>query len=307
MWLVLQVLVVALVSAALRTVRRLFGAPADPRSPVTALVWFLPAFLLSKRNARYKASFFGPFRITLDNQPLGEPTWRRNKARELLKWFLLNPAEPFSGEQLHTLFWPDRSKAGAASNLHVTLHYLRHVLEPGLSASRPSKFIRRNRHKYYWFDLNDLWWTDVLEVQVLSTAAEEAERRGETARAIVLYNQLITYYRLTFLPEDVYEDIFTHYRRQHDFAHTQSLNRLMRLYLRASQLPDALSCALHVLSVDPYSEDAVKTIVHVYLRQGNVTGAVRQLDDFLHTLKDDLGLAPDNELLTLRSSILRAR
>jgi len=262
---------------------------------------------LPQRNAPYEASFFGPFRITLDGQPLREPARRRNRARTLLKWFLLNPAEPFSGEQLCGLLWPDRTPESAANSLHVTLHYLRHVLEPALTPRGPSTFIRRTRHKCYWFDLKDLWWTDVLEVQVLDTAAKEAERRGESAGAIALYNQLIAYYRQTFLPEDVYEDVFTPYRRQHDFAHARSLTCLMRLYLEASQLPNALSYALQLLSVDPYSEDAVKTIVHVYLRQGNPTAAIHQLDDFLHTLKHDLGLAPANELLTLRNTILFAR
>ena len=85
---------------------------------------------LSQSHARYKAYFFGSFRITLDERPLGEPAWRRNKAKALLKWFLLNPSELFSLEQLSKLFWPDIAREVAASNVHVTLHYLRHVLEP---------------------------------------------------------------------------------------------------------------------------------------------------------------------------------
>src|SRR5437660_4294657 len=149
--------------------------------------------LLSSR-ARYKAYFFGPFRVTRDDQPLGEPTWRRNKAKALLKWFLLNPGDLFSMEQLSKLFWPGITRGVAASNLHVTFHYLRHVLEPELASGSPSTFIRRNRHNYYWFDLHDVWWTDVFDVQDLSTSAKEAERRGELFQAIELSSQLISYY-----------------------------------------------------------------------------------------------------------------
>lgn len=261
----------------------------------------------SPRSESYEASLFGPFRITLSGRPLGEPTWRRNRARTLLKWFLVNPAELFSEEQLCFLFWPDRGREKAANNLHVTLHYLRHVLEPSLAPRCPSTFIRRNGQGYYWFDPQDLWWTDVLEVRALSAAAKEARRKGEISRAIALYEQSIAYYRLTFLPEDVYEDVFATHRCEHDIAHTESLNQLMHLYLRVGQLPSALSCAMQVLSIDPYREDAVKTIVHVYLRQGNFTSALRQLDDFLDTLRQDGSLAPDHELLTLRSNILQDR
>lgn len=257
--------------------------------------------------ARYKASFFGPFRVMRDEQPLGEPTWRRNKAKALLKWFLLNPGDLFSVEQLSKLFWPEITPKVAASNLHVTLHNLRHVLEPNLASGSPSTFIRRNRYNYYWFDLNDMWWTDIFDVQYLSASAKEAEHKLEIPRAIALYCQLITYYSLTFLPEDIYEDIFSPYRRQHEYAYTQLLEHLMLLYIQANRFDDALSCALRTLAVAPYNENAVKTMVHVHLHQGNTTGALRQLDEFENVLREDMGIEPGKELLTLRSSILNSR
>lgn len=261
----------------------------------------------SLAQARYKAYFFGPFRLIRDEQAIGEPTWRRNKAKALLKWFLLNPGDLFSVEQLSKLFWPDVSPRTAASNLHVTLHYLRHVLEPALTSGEHSTFICRNRYNYYWFDLHDAWWTDVLDIQYLSTRAREAEHKAEMSQAIALNCQLISYYSLTFLPEDIYEDIFAPYRRQHEYAYTQLLEHLMQLYLQSYRFDDALSHALHTLSVDPYNENAVKTIVHVYLHQGNATGALRQLDEFKHTLKQDMGIEPGKEILELRSSILNSR
>jgi len=256
---------------------------------------------------RYEASFFGPFRVMRNGQPLGEPTWRRNKARTLLKWFLLNPRDLFSVEQLSKLFWPDVTGKVAVSNLHVTLHYLRHVLEPELASGSPSTFVRRNRHNYYHFDLRDNWWTDVFEVQQLSTSAKEAEQRGELVRALALYDQLIAFYRLDFLPEDIYEDIFAPYRRQHEYAYTRLLAHLLQLYTRAGRFDEALSYALLLLSVDPYNENAVKTMVHVHLHQGNAIGAIRQLDDFQRSLKQDLGIEAGNEILALRNNILKVR
>lgn len=257
--------------------------------------------------ACYKAYFFGPFRVIRNEQPLGEPTWRRNKAKALLKWFLLNAGDLFSVEQLSKLFWPEVSLKVAASNLHVTLHYLRHVLEPDLASGHPSAFIRRNRHNYYWFNLNENWWTDVFDVQYLLSSAKEAERKAELSRAIALYSQLISYYSLTFLPEDIYEDIFSPYRRQHEYSHTQLLEHLMQLYNQADRFDDAFSCALHTLSVDPYNESAIKTMVHLYLRQGNSAGAIRQLDTFQNIIKQDLGIEAGKEILALRMTILNSR
>lgn len=261
---------------------------------------------LSQSHGRYKAYFFGPFRITRDERPLGEPKWRRNKAKALLKWFLLNPGDLFSVDQLSRLFWSDSAGKVATSNVHVALHYLRRVLEPELAPGAPSTFIRHNRHNYYWFDLHDDWWTDVSEVRHLSTLAKQAELDGELSRSIELSRQLISYYSLTFLPEDIYEDIFAPYRRQHDYAYTQWLTSLTQLYIQTGQLDDAFSCALDILSTDPYSEEAVKMLVQIHLLQGDTASAIRQLDDFQSFLKEDLGIEPGREMLTLRSSILNA-
>ena len=258
-------------------------------------------------HVRYKAYFFGPFHVTLDEQQLGEPSWRRNKARMLLKWFLLNPGELFSMDQLSKMFWPDVTREVAVRNMHVTVHHLRHVLEPELAPGCPSTFICRNRHNYYWFDLTDAWWTDLLDIQHLTAAAKEAERTGNLARTFALYGRLTSYYSMTFLPEDIYEDIFSPYRRQHDYAYTQLIEHMMQLYVQANQLDDALSCALNILSINPYSEEAVNTIVRIHLQQGNTTGALRQLDDFGSFLKKDLDIELGKELLTLRSSILKTR
>src|SRR5690242_8722267 len=107
--------------------------------------------------AHYKAHFFGPFRVLRDSQPVGEPVWRRNKAKTLLKWFLLNSDRMFSADQLIASFWPTLNKTSAERNFHVTIYYLRHLLEPELSPRRESTYIRRTRDNLYGFESNGDW------------------------------------------------------------------------------------------------------------------------------------------------------
>ncbi|HEY0752538.1 MAG TPA: BTAD domain-containing putative transcriptional regulator [Ktedonobacteraceae bacterium] len=260
---------------------------------------------LFRSSARYQARFFGLFRVTLDQQPLGEPGWRRNKARTLLKWFLLNPGDLFEIGQLARLLWPQATASSAVSNLHVTIHYLRHMLEPELATGRPSTFIRRNRHNYYWFELNDAWWTDALDAHSLRSRFKEAAQVGEISQATALANQLLAYYELKFLPEDVYEDLFASFRRQHEYAHLQLLEQLIESCAVAEHYDDALSYALRMRVLDPYSEIAVRTIAHIHLLQGNTTAAIRQIDTFQRFLKQDMGVDPGEELLSMRHDILK--
>jgi DNA-binding SARP family transcriptional activator len=252
----------------------------------------------TRSSARYTASFFGAFRVTIDNQVIGDQT-RRNRSILLLKWFLLNPGRQIGTDELCALFWPGRRKESAVNNLQVSLNHLRRVLDPRIRTRGSSTFIRRSgRYNYYRFDHRDLWWTDAWDVRDLSVAARNADRHGEQNSALSLYEQVADYCRLSFLPEDVYEDIFAPYRQEHDLANVQCLNHLMQLRLQTSQLPKA-----ELLRIDPYSRDAVKTIVEVRAQQGDIAGAVRQLDDFFHTLECDMGIAPGKELINLRNSL----
>ncbi len=256
-----------------------------------------------KATALYTVHFFGPFRVMRDNQPIGEPMWRRNKARMLLKWFLLNAGRKFSADQLIAVGWPDMSKASARRSFHVAIHYLRHLLEPDLSPRHDSTYIRRNNNNLYWFECDESWWVDIFDVHYHYTQAREAEQYNEAMAAIAHYRQIVEYCSHGFLHEDVYEEAFSPYRRYYDRLYTEVLERLMHLYKQEDMLDESLTYAHHALLVDPYCEAAVKVIAHAYFRQGNTAGAIHQLDYFQAFLREDLDIEPGEEILSLRKSI----
>lgn len=263
----------------------------------------MTSFPLHTSTPLYKVHFFGPFRVTRDDQPIGEPAWRRNKAKALLKWFLLNSGRMFSADQLMKMFWPDIAKASAERNFHVSIHYLRHLLEPELLPRQESHYIRRNKDNFYWFELDESWWADIFDVHYHYSEAREAEQRGEGEAAIHHYRQVVEYCNLGFLHEDTYEDTFSPYRRHYERIYTEVLECLMRLHSREGQLDEVLTCAHHALLVDPYCEAAVRAIAYSYFRQGNTAGAIRQLDYFQAFLRQDLGIEPGEDMLSLRKKI----
>ncbi len=261
----------------------------------------------SETEAPYKAYFFGPFRLVFENQSLGESVWRRNKAKALLKWFLLNPGKLFSMEQLIKQFWPNTPPDSAMRNFHVTIHYLRHLLEPDLKPHQESKFVRRNKNNFYWFVLGGSWWSDVFDVQHHYGAAKDADRNGDAATAISHYRHVVSSCSRGFLPEDVYDDVFYLYRQQYDYIAIQALERLITLCSQMNMFDEVMTYSLQILSLDPYCEAAIKAIINVYLRQGNSAGAIRKLDDFQHFLRQELGITPSENILSLREKILKER
>ncbi len=255
--------------------------------------------------AVYRAYFFGPFRVIHDSQALGEPVWRRNKAKGLLKWLLLNPGRLFSAAQLIEVFWPGVASVSGSRNLHVTINYLRHLLEPDLLSRQESRFLRRNKNNFYWFETDKCWWADIFALQQHQAAAKEAELCGDTKELIVQYREIVQYCKLGFLSEDAYEDTFSIYRRQYDYLYMQTLENLIHLCSKLCLFDEVFAYAHQALLVDPYCELAIKAIVNAYLQQGNTVGALRRLDDFQRLLKSDLGTGLRGDLLSLRRRLLK--
>src|SRR5262245_49891107 len=132
----------------------------------------------------FQAWLFGPFRVARDGVEITDADWSRKSARTLLKWFLVSPDRQFSGAELCAVLWAGRPGGGTARNLHVTLHFLRHVLEPDLPRRRPSSFIRTDDTGRYWFDPLDHWWTDAGEMERLWQSAHASGERGDSDAAI---------------------------------------------------------------------------------------------------------------------------
>ncbi|HLI71553.1 MAG TPA: BTAD domain-containing putative transcriptional regulator [Ktedonobacteraceae bacterium] len=258
-----------------------------------------------EHQAVYRGYFFGQFRLFYKKEPVGELMRRRNKARMLLKWFLLNPGKLGSADEFIDLFWPDISADTALCNFHVTIHYLRHMLEPALKSRQESTYIHRKPNNFYWFQMDEHWWTDVNDVQKLFERAREYDSRGDDKKAAFYYRKIASYCSAGFLPEDEAEEWLIPYRRRYDLIYSQVLMRLIQLYTQRDELEEVLEYAYQWLLIDPYSEIAIRAIVDAHLQQGNISIAQRRLDAFWRSLRD-LGLHPGKEFHALRARILAA-
>jgi DNA-binding SARP family transcriptional activator len=259
-----------------------------------------------EQQSTHRAYAFGQFRLFDGERPIKDSMWRRNKARVLLKWFILNPGKLCSADQFIDLFWPDLPIDAAMGNLHVTIHFLRHLLEPSLGSRHESKFIRRQTNNYYWFDMDETWWTDTSEVQHFFETAKTYDRSGDDTRASYYYRKVISYCSLGFLPEDDAEEWLQPYRQHYNYIYSQVLIRLIQIYQQHNELDEVLEYAYLALALDPYCEPAVKAIIDVKLKQGNIFGAKSKLEHFRNLLHHELGMEPSKEIRVLRKQIMLA-
>jgi DNA-binding SARP family transcriptional activator len=257
-----------------------------------------------EHRALYRAYIFGQFRLLRQEKPIKETMWRRNKVKALLKWFLLNPGKLCSADEFIELFWPDVPIETAMGSLHVTVHCLRHLLEPSLGPRETSKFIRRQTNNFYWFAMDETWWTDITDVQHLFETAKAFDAHGDDVKAAFYYRKVVSYCSLGLLPEDDAEEWLRPYRQHYEYIYLQVLVRLIQIYQQREQAEEVLEYAYQALSLDPCCEPAVKAIINVYFKQGDVSKARRRLDDFHHFLQQELGVEPSGEMRALRMKIM---
>ncbi len=258
-------------------------------------------------DAYYRAYFFGQFRLFTQQKSIKETAWRRNKVKALLKWFLLNPGKLCSADEFIDLFWPDLPLETASGNLYVTIHCLRHLLEPSLGARETSKFIRRQSNNFYWFEADETWWSDIADVQSLFNTARAFDGRGEILKALFYYRKVVSLCSAGFLPEDESEQWLRRYRQHYEYIYLQVLVRLIQLHQQRGELEEIVEYAYMALSLDACCEPAMKAIIEVYFKQGNAGMALRRLDDFGSLLRQELGVEPGKELLALRTHYVDSR
>jgi DNA-binding SARP family transcriptional activator len=78
-----------------------------------------------------------------------------------------------------------------------------------------------------------------------------------------------------------------------------ALEALGERLLAAGRLGEALEAALAAVAMEPLRESAHRLLIKIHLTEGNAAEAVRQLELCRTLFRDQLGLAPSDELTTL--------
>jgi DNA-binding SARP family transcriptional activator len=259
-----------------------------------------------EQQASYRVYSFGQFRLFTHEKAIKESMWRRSKAKTLLKWFVLNPDKLCSADQFIDLFWPDLPLDAAMGNLHVTIHFLRHLLEPSLGSRQESKFVRRQANNFYWFHMDETWWTDTSDVEQLFENAKVHDRHEDYSKALYYYRKIVSYCSLGFIPEDESEPWLQQYRQHYSYMYSQVLVRLIQIYQLRNELEEVLEYAYLALAANPYCEPAIRAIIDAHLKEGNTSMAMYKLENFHHALQRNLGMEPSKEMHALRQKIVLA-
>lgn len=247
-----------------------------------------------------RVRLLGRFDLRLNGEPLAtkELNWRR--ALSLLLTLLVMP-EGVSREQLLDWLWPDAGRKAGQNQLRVSLHHLRHLLEPDRPAGAPSAFLHSDAGKLMWIPDNTR--VDVWDVQSGLQAAARALRRGDATAAALAYEKATARYRGDLVTDDCpwLEGTGEHLRRQM----LQALSWLAEYY-RYDRTDRTMHYLQRLLELEPGDEPAARDLMLLLARADRRAEAAQVYRQCRAYLEQELGIEVSPETTAVYREATRA-
>ena len=226
--------------------------------------------------------------------------FKSNKVRALLAYLAVEADRPHRREALAGLLWPDWPDRDALSNLRYALASLRRTL--GDHTAEPP-FLLITPHTIQFNPASD-HWLDVAELE--RQIADSRWRMQPMAQSTVSAQSL---YRGSFLPgfsiggAAPFEEWALLRREQISLQVMSLLGNLAAYHEARGDYPAAQAYARQQIALEPWSEEAHRTLMRVLTLDGQRSAALHQYCTCRDLLRDELGVEPTEETVALYEAI----
>lgn len=245
-----------------------------------------------------KIYLFGPPHIELNNKWVNLKTQRGIG----LIAYLAVSQERRSRETLASLFWPLSNQNNASAALRTTLWRIK---KSGLQ-----KWFSIDRESVQMDLSNDIY----IDVNNFHNLLMRSENHGHPAaiacsECISILEELTRTYQSGFMQgyyindSREYEDWQSFHQELLRFEFSGAIGRLVKGYQRLGNIDKALEYANRWLTIDPYHDDAHRLLMQLYAEAGQRESAIRQYNEYVRILKQDLNISPEKATTELFEQI----
>src|SRR6056297_1159387 len=261
---------------------------------------------MKENRQNFRIFLFGPPYISLENTHLHIS---RKKTIALLAYLTVHQ-RCFTRDRLASLFWPDCDYSHARGNLRKVLQEIHSLCKmPILPAAH---------EQVGPLDLEQVW-VDAHVFQYRSEELRHAEHkfnRGGPELDLERVEELKDHFQATI---DLYTDgflsgfeikdcdlfdewqfLYAEYLQQ---TLSTNLEQLVQLCEYLNDLDTALESARRLIEIDTLNEDGHRTLIRLYLKNGQTQAALRQYRLCEQVLQKELGVEPDQATLDLLPEI----
>jgi len=246
---------------------------------------------------RFYASFLGRFRIQRDGESLVGLV--APKAQELFSYLILNRRQSHSREALAELLWENNPPERSRKNLRQALWRLQTALSTG-AQQHSSPLIVDSR--WLQLDPNVECWVDVEEFEQVYNRVNGLRARELSRRDFGLIQRTVALYQGNFL-EGWYQDWCMIERERYQRMYIMMLDKLVQYCEVHEDFDIGLAYGNEILRLDRAYERAHRQVMRLYQLAGDRTQAIRQYEQCMVALREELGVAPSERTSQLYESI----
>lgn len=264
----------------------------------------LPAGLSYHPGYTLHVKTLGDFAVWRGDHSIQMSEWKRAKARELFKLFLVNRGQFLQREQYVEWLCPDLDAETGENHFKVALSALNRALEP----ERPREeapFFAERRGTRYGFNPAAAIDIDVEQFEA-GIAAAESLAEEHPQQAIDAYQRALALYDGSFLPACRYEDWAIRTRERLRMRFLYAAEALAHLLLTHNHPDEASEWCNRILDVDACWEPAYRIAMRAHVALGQRHLATRTYERCVDTLDRELDLSPMPETTQLYHSLVRS-
>lgn len=238
-----------------------------------------------------KLYLFGTPRIERNGETI---VLSRRKVMAMLVYLVVT-RQTHRRDTLASLFWPESGQKSARTALRRELHLLQQAIDNDwIEATRDTVEVRADANM----------WIDVDEFRRLTLTAQEDDTMAVRAlsQAAVLYQgDFLAGFTLSDCPEFDDWQFFEADALRREYA--VLLEKLVGHFKEENAFEEAVHYARKWLSLDPMHEPVHRELMRLFALAGQYAAAVRQYDECIHILDEELGMPPEGETKTLFEAI----
>jgi DNA-binding SARP family transcriptional activator len=244
--------------------------------------------------ARLTLSLLGPFRATLDGEPVIE--FKSDKVRALLAYLAVEADQPHSRDKLSGLLWPEWPDRDARNNLRYALSSLRQVIKDR-EAIPP--FLHISRQTIQFSETGDSW-VDTTALSSLLGAPTPTIQELEEAVALYRGEFLEGFFIADSVPFEEWVLLKREQLRRQALA---ALYRLAATHERCAEYGCALPYAYRQIELEPWQEQAHRQLMRLLALNDQRGAALAQYETCRRALAEQLDVEPAQETTRLYEQI----
>ncbi|MFY3792906.1 BTAD domain-containing putative transcriptional regulator [Ureibacillus sp. MALMAid1270] len=233
-------------------------------------------------------NLLGPFSISRDFQEIDDKEWKREKAKELFLYLLLNKDRYVSKDELLHVLWPNGNDVAMARDFKVIYNACLKVLEPERNAREDSAYILRKNSMY---QLHQSVGSST-DIDYFKRFANFGLEEKDPYIAIEWLLMAVSLYKGNLLEEYPHLEWIQPKRDEIFNLYILVIERLAQSYMRLKKYQDVVFWAEKLTQLDNTWEEGYRLLMLSYYHLNNRPQAVKWYDKCVDVLNSELGIQP---------------